>query len=81
MCVKLTYTGIWLSPWIHRFVCPYERKFVLSDQEYSELFEVAVKYLIPKQGIDCIWGVVHFSRAYFILLSSVALQGNDDKGR
>ena len=46
MCVKLTYTGTWLSPSTHRFVCPYERKFVLSDQEYNELFEVAVKYLI-----------------------------------
>lgn len=29
----------------YTFLCPYERKLVVCDKEYSELFEVVVKYL------------------------------------
>ena len=35
MLVKIFYT----------FLCPYERKLVVCDKEYSELIEVVVKYL------------------------------------
>lgn len=29
----------------YTFLCPYERKLVVCDKEYSELIEVVVKYL------------------------------------